>query len=61
VTLVLQSRAGLRTGDAPDNPLAEEQGRKVLEVLAKLPGEKSAGFEKLVRQMNVAVEEADVK
>jgi hypothetical protein len=40
-------------------PLAEEQRRKVLEVLSKLPGKKSAGFDKLVRPLNVAAERAD--
>jgi hypothetical protein len=49
ITLVLQSQQGLL--ELGGGPLAEEQAKKVLEVLARMPGKKSAGFEKLVRQL----------
>jgi hypothetical protein len=50
ITLVLQSQKGLL--ELGGGPLAEEQGKKVLEVLSRLPGRKSAGFERLVRRLS---------
>ena len=52
ITLVLQSQDGLLEADpsASDNPMASEQSKRVLEVLSRLPGKKSAGFNKLVSQ-----------
>jgi hypothetical protein len=49
LTLVLQSQEGLLVG--ADSPLAEKQAKRVLEMLARMPGRKSAGFEQLVRQL----------
>jgi hypothetical protein len=50
ITLVFQSQEGLLVG--ADGPLAEEQAKRVLEVLARLPGRKSEGFEDLVRRLS---------
>jgi hypothetical protein len=53
MTLVLQSRRGLLEGGSPhEHPLAEEQAKRALSILAKLPGEKSEGFVKLVSQLD---------
>jgi hypothetical protein len=49
ITLVFQSREGLL--ELADGPLAEEQARRVLEVLSGLPGRKSARFGKLAQQL----------
>ena len=53
VTLVLQSQKGLltETVSSNDSPLRGEQASKVLAELRNMPGEKSAGFENLVEQL----------
>jgi hypothetical protein len=45
IVLVLQSHEGLLV--EADSPLAEEQAKRVLDVLSRLPGRKSEGFSKL--------------
>src|SRR5688572_17792906 len=50
ITLVLQSQEGLLV--EADSPLSEEQGKKVFDVLSKLPGRKSEGFENLVHRLS---------
>ncbi len=54
ITFVLQSQEGLL--ELGDGPLAEEQGKKVLEVLSEVRGRKSEGFSKLVRQLSSPTE-----